>query len=272
MSLSKAVFLSLFLHATLQAQGRPVRGEVLSSKPFSGHYFAEIYDSTSHRVIERAFVSSSGQFEFRNVAREAYTVRISTESGDTVASAPLNAGPIDFPLEIRLPEPKEAKPVSGVVSVSTLRNPPARKASAEFDKARKFLQAGDSPHAIEHLRKAIEISPNYADAHTSLGVQYMLAERYQDALAEYQTVLGIGPAGTRELCNLSAAFFCVRRFAEAEDSARRAVALDSRHPFAHYLLGRALLVDPGKQAESRKHLQLAAPDIPQAAAYLAAYK
>jgi tetratricopeptide (TPR) repeat protein len=273
MSFSKAIVVSLLLHVSLYAQGhRLIRGEVLSSQSFLGSfYFAQIYDQATHLVIERTPVSSAGQFEFRDLGSGSYVVQIATESGDAIASATVDNVSTQGPIQIRLPAPHDAKPISEVVSVARLQHPPARKAYSEMVKAQKFALASDIPQAIEHLRKAIGISPGFADAHTNLGGHYIRTGRFEEGLAEYRTVMTLGPAGPVEFCNLSVALFATRRIPEAEEAARRAVALDSSSPVAHYLLARALLVDPAKRAEARQHLTIAARSIPQAATYLAMF-
>jgi len=265
-SFRKAIVVSLLLHASLCAQSqRLIRGEVLSSRLFLGSdYTAQIYDQRSHQIVERTPVSSSGQFEFHDVGNGSYVVQIANEFGDPIVSVPLDGAGFLSPLQIRLPEADEAKPVSGTVSVARLQHPPARKAFDEMVKAQKFTRAGDIPRAVEHLRKAIGISPDFADAHTNLGGHYIRTGRYEEGLAEYRTVLTLGSAGPMEFCNLSIALFATRHFPQAEEAARHALALDSRSPVAHYLLGRALLVDPARRAEARQHLQFAAPSLPQA--------
>lgn len=108
-------------------------------------------------------------------------MQIATEFGDPIVSAPLDNVSGFSPLQIRLPELENAKPISSLISAARLRHPPSRKAFDEVVKAQKFARADDRPQAIDHLRKAIELSPDYIDAHTNLGAQYIRTDRYPEA-------------------------------------------------------------------------------------------
>jgi tetratricopeptide (TPR) repeat protein len=270
---SKAIVVSLLLHAPLCAQGhRSIRGEVLSPQPFlNGSYFAQLYDPNGHHVVERTPVLPGGDFDFHDAPSGPCTVQIVTDGGDIVVSAPVDSGAFAAPLQIRLPEQNKPKAISGLVSLTALQHPPTHKAMSEVAKAEKFARANDHDQAIEHLRKATQISPEYADAHSNLGTQYVYENRFEEALAEYRKAIAIGPGSPPQYCNLSIALFALKRVPEAEEAARRAVSLDPQSPVCNYVLARALLVNPAKRAEAARHLAIAAPTIPNAARFLATF-
>lgn len=127
------------------------------------------------------------------------------------------------PLSIRLPGMDLARPDSGVVSASRLLHPIPPKAYKEFCRSQKIFQAGDIRSSMQHLERAIQIDPDYMEAHNNLGVRYMRLEQYEKALTEFQKTIVLDPESAKGHLNLSLALSILRRYPEAEVAARRAV-------------------------------------------------
>ena len=56
-----------------------------------------------------------------------------------------------------------------------------------------LLQAGRTNEAMRHFRKAVELSPDFWQAHHNLGSRYLLENRFDEARAEFETVLRLRP-------------------------------------------------------------------------------
>jgi Flp pilus assembly protein TadD len=149
-------------------------------------------------------------------------------------------------LEIHLRTPEQQRPVTGVVSAQQLRNEIPKKALREFRRAQEAVEKGKIQRAIEHLRKAIQIHPAFAEAHNSLGVKFMMLGDYGRAAAAFEEAVRLRPATSEPLGNLGIALHGVNRFDEAERLIRRSLelqpeAVKSRFALALVLSSRAKL-------------------------------
>ena len=59
--------------------------------------------------------------------------------------------------------------------------------------------------AIAEYRTALQLDPQYADAHNNCGAAYYYMKRYDDAIAEYQTALRLDPNCPNAAANLKLA-------------------------------------------------------------------
>ena len=89
---------------------------------------------------------------------------------------------------------------------------------------------GQVDEAIAHYQKALEIKPDYAEAHNNLGLGLAGRGQFDEAIAHYRKALEIEP-GNAEFCNnlawlrATGPLASVREGAEAVDLAQRAVRL-----------------------------------------------
>ena len=58
------------------------------------------------------------------------------------------------------------------------------------------LQAGNPQQAVEHLRQAVKLDPNYGLAHYYLGVAYRTLDRLADSIAAFEHAWKITQEGT----------------------------------------------------------------------------
>jgi Tfp pilus assembly protein PilF len=229
----------------------------------SGPYTVELTSFASNAAIERTISNPDGKFEFHSVAAGNYTIMVKTEGGDVIAIQDVSSAMGNTYVHIHVAEPVTYKPVNGSVSAITLQHHAPNKAIHEMNAAMKKSRAGDSAAAQEHLRAALQIDPEFSEAHTNLGAEYTRAGKLDLAYAEFESALKTGPKGAMEYCNIAVVALAMRRVAEAEQEARQALSIDSRNPQANYLLGK-ILASQGHYDEAAKRLKLAAPDIPNA--------
>jgi len=245
-----------------QSGSRSWMGELRSDSPrlFSG-YTVELYD-LQHVRVDRANVGLDGQFEFSRVAEGDYRMEISDGRGQVVYQDLIHISGNINRTEVRLPNETAARPPSGPVSVTQLLHPPAAKAIAHARAAEKLSESGQYAKAAAELEAAVRISPEFADARTNLGAQYVRLGRYADAFNQLQRSVEIRPS-VPALTNLAYVQLVLGSPANAAATARAALRLDGGNPAAHYFLGIALSRS-GSMAEAVQHLEKAAETMPAA--------
>ena len=78
-----------------------------------------------------------------------------------------------------------------------------------------LLQEGSIDEAISHFRRALELNPDYFDAHQSLGNALGQTGQFDEAIAELATAVRLQPSEERAQRNLRATI-------GARDQAKRA--------------------------------------------------
>ncbi len=107
-------------------------------------------------------------------------------------------------------------------------------------------QAGDahrgSPVLLEatsHLRSAIQIAPDYADAYNELGVAYQHLQQYDQALTAFERAVALDRDNPRFLNNLGVCDLALARYPEAVTALARALQIAPRDGNAWLNLGTA---------------------------------
>ena len=116
------------------------------------------------------------------------------------------------------------------------------------------LEAGSPAEARQAYARALDLDPDYADAHVNLG--RMLHESGDAAAAEphYRRALEIRPSDATAAFNLGVALEDLRRLPEALLEYQHAVRLDPSHADAHF--NAATLAERlGRSAEALRHLR-----------------
>jgi tetratricopeptide (TPR) repeat protein len=80
--------------------------------------------------------------------------------------------------------------------------------------------------AVDNLRAAIALSPNYADLHYHLGVAYLNQNLLVDAVSSFQRALEINPAYSRALLQSGVARYQLGEHEEGLNIAEQAATLD----------------------------------------------
>jgi tetratricopeptide (TPR) repeat protein len=165
------------------------------------------------------------------------------------------------------PEPAPLAVAGNTVPVSQLRIP--FKAVKEFERARKAFQSGDIRTSADHLQKAVQIYPDFIDAHNALGLRFVQIGEYQKALAEHEIALSLNPRNAQTHQDLSLALLLLNRFHEAEAEARQALELDIQAAAPRYFLARALIGQGRVTSEAIQMLQQSEDAFPNASLVLA---
>jgi predicted negative regulator of RcsB-dependent stress response len=91
-----------------------------------------------------------------------------------------------------------------------------------------LLQNGQMDEAEPYFQKALEIYPNYAEAHYNLGIVLFQKGQVDEAIAHFQKALEINPLLAEAYDNLGTAFAREGRFSEAMTKFQEALRLNPR--------------------------------------------
>src|SRR5258707_6878850 len=160
-----------------------------------------------------------------------------------------------------------ARPAAGPVPVSQLRIP--SKALKEFERYQKAFHSGALSTSVGHLQKALQIFPDFIQAHIALGLRFIQLSEYRKALTEQETALALDPRSAQTHQHLSFTLLLLNRNQQAEAEARQALDLDSQSAAARYVLGRALVAQGRATADAIEMLRQSENVFPNASLVLA---
>jgi len=175
-------------------------------------------------------------------------------------------------LTLKLPELKVSRPVSGIVSVRNLVPPKAQK---ERLRAQRAHANGKSAESIQHLKRAIRIHPDYLQAHNNPGVRYRGSGDFDRTALAFGKAVKLDPSSAQAHANLTLTLVALKRYAEAEVSARRALQFEPDRLKARCALGLTDAANNNCTQEAAQNLNGAAEEFPKArltAAHALAYQ
>jgi tetratricopeptide (TPR) repeat protein len=132
--------------------------------------------------------------------------------------------------------------------------PTWERAWLEYAKIR--FSTGNRPGGEEALRRAIQLAPDYVEAHYFLGISLFQRGEYAEAGVRFRTVTRLNPADARAHYQLGK---CLRRQGErkgALDAFRKAIRCRLNYAPAHTALAE-LLAQDGDKPQALHHLRLA---------------
>jgi tetratricopeptide (TPR) repeat protein len=211
--------------------------------------------SNQIRPVDRAHVFADGRFEIRNVSDGEYMLNIKTEMGDLLHREVVQVQSYDRRLVVKLRSPASPRPASGVVSIQQLTRKPGKEAQKAFRKSLKLMAKGEPARSLAWLEEAVRLDPEYMQAINNLGVRYLIANRVDDAIAQFQRAIAIDQHAPASYSNLAHALVIKGDPASAERAVRRAVELNPEDPKAAYLLGLALVMQDKFTTEAVANLR-----------------
>ena len=223
------------------------------------------------RAIHETFSDLSGRFSFPGLSRGTYQL---TAEGDGVnfetttvyaEIAAFGASAQTFTQDIQL-RPIAHKPARqpGVVNAFSLAVPQA--AQDALAQGVKLADEGKTDAAIENLRNAIKIFPEYFDAHLQLGNVFLKLEKFDEAIAELDLARQINPNDERAYQSFGLLLMKQKNFAVAVAVFVEASRLNPSNPMNQVMRATALIHQAAGAAEERSFLLgRAAAAISQAA-------
>lgn len=253
-----ALFLWLLLSCSVLAcaQGANViEGKVITPGGTQPNTPVRVKLTFNGRAIHETFTDLSGRFSFPGLSRGVYQL---TAEGDginfetTTVYAEVSAfgsAPQTFTQQIQL-RPIAHKPTAqpGVVNAFTQNVPDAAKQA--FATGVKLAEDGKTEAAIENIRNAIKIFPDYFDAHLQLGNMFLKTEQFNEAIAELDLARQVNPNDERCYQSFGLLLMKQRNFAMAVAIFAEAARLNPANPMNAVMKATALIHQAAVAPES----------------------
>jgi Flp pilus assembly protein TadD len=238
-----------------------IRGKLLFSHPNAPDERIEVNLEQRFQRIQTTFTDSLGQFFFRNLAPNAYTITVRYPGYEDVnQQVEIYSTNTSTSVVIQMQPELAVKRTNGafegddpdVVDVKQMTKTYPKKAVQEYEKALEQNRKGDTNSAIQHLEGAIKIAPDFYHAHNNLGVAYLRLQRFRDAEKQYRIAKELNPRAEQPLVNLAILFITEsdsrrsegrdvygKLLDEAMDSLDEAIKMKPASATAHFYLGTA---------------------------------
>jgi tetratricopeptide (TPR) repeat protein len=257
-ALSLLLLLSSFSVAHAQS-ANVLQGKVITPSGTQPTNPVRVKLTFNGRPIHETFTDLSGRFSFPGLSRGTYqllaegdglTFETTTVSADVAAFGP---APQSFTQDIQL-RPIRHKPNTppGVVNAFSQNVPPAAKQA--LDAGLKLAEEGKTDAAIENIRKAIQIFPDYFDAHLQLGNTFLKTDQLQEAIAELDKARLINPNDERAYQSFGLLLMKQRNYAVAVAVFAEAARLNPENPMNPVMRATALIHQAAGSEEDRSYL------------------
>lgn len=210
----------------------------------------------------------NGSFKFQGLRPGTYTVIVEGgESYETVRERifiePEETGPVRgttppryYTVQIYL-QPKGERRGEGKPEVvnSSLAGVP-KLAADYYRKASELARQGATNEAIENLRQALLIYPDFTLAWGDLGVQYLKLKQFDKAVKALEAGLKLDHDDFGMLLTYGLVLLEKGEYGASADKLRRAIKVRNSSPLGHYYLG-LVLIRQRKFDEAEDELRLA---------------
>lgn len=122
----------------------------------------------------------------------------------------------------------------------------------------KFSYDWEFTAAEREFRRALEINPNYSDAHKMNSYYLTAMGRFDDALKEMTRAQELDPLNLEKIAGSGEVLYHQRRYDQAIEQYGKALEMDPNSGFVHWALGRTLLAQ-GKYDEAVAELKKSIP-------------
>jgi tetratricopeptide (TPR) repeat protein len=218
-------------------------GSILQSDgtPFIGASPVVFLNGAVKPFSSQTMAGRDGRFKFKNIPAGTYTVvaavarvgelRKTVEVGPSFADSKRTVA-VTIVFDQTVPVIRGGGISAAELSVS-------EDAAREYKRAHDSLSRHDVKGAIERLKRAVEISPQFATAWNQLGVIAYQTKEYQQAEGYFREALKQDADAYSPLVNLGGALLALDRFEEALEINRAAVKARPGDALAHSQLGKS---------------------------------
>jgi tetratricopeptide (TPR) repeat protein len=227
------------------AQAAYIRGQIFYEDGTVAHHIVVRLRSDKITYMDEQTTDPEGKFNFVGLVPSIYTLTIEGQNVKAyekfidISNSKMSFEHITLHYEHK-PDAQNVPPEGAGATVSAHDvNLPAA-ARKEFETAQKLLnEKHDAENGIKHLRKAIDIYPNYAQAHMILGLTYLELQKPDQAQPELEKAAELDPQLPGAFFGLGTLYNQQKKFPEAAKALRQGLNLTPKVPDAEYQLAQA---------------------------------
>src|SRR5581483_6120459 len=202
-------------------------------------------------TVQTVYTDSQGTYGFHTLPPNPYFVVINDDNYQPerreAEIVPSSLSPmvfVDFTLVPRNAQPEKAsvpdKSNGANVNLTDVREYAAKfpkPALKEFKKGISADQDGNKDDAIKHYQKAVQIAPDFYEAHNNLGSDYLSKSDFPSARKEFSEAVRGNQSDSAGYFNLSNVCMLMGELPEAKNYLDEGMRRDPESPLGHFLLG-----------------------------------
>lgn len=226
--------------------GHSLQGKVITPNGSQPNVPVKVTLTFGGRRLYEVFTDLSGRFSFTGLSRGVYHL---TAEGDgltfetTTVSAEVSAfgsAPQLFTGDIQL-RPLRGKPTPRAAVLNAFTQNVPKAAQEALETALRLIAEKRSERAIERLKDAIRIFPDYFEAQFQLGNEHLKAGRFEDAIAHLDRAREINPNDERPYQSFGLLLMQQKNYAVAAAVFSEAARLNPENPFNPAMHATALI-------------------------------
>jgi Flp pilus assembly protein TadD len=226
-----------------------IQGRVQTENQQSVPEMLEVRLEKDGAPVKQTYLPSDDNFEFTNLPEGSYKLVIRPEKFEDVNLNVDVSGRVSQTFYIHVvlvPKGSEAHDanklradddLADTVSVMLLSQKIPSKAQKCYRKSLDLQNKKKYPQAIQQLKQAIALSPEFYSAQRNLGILYMLSESPSEAISPLEAALKINPKSAKVNYTLGLATLRLSDLPHANDYFSRVVSLAPNQAGPHYFQG-----------------------------------
>lgn len=195
-------------------------------------------ETHSGALVDQITTDSMGRFRFTRLRQGQYRVS-ATGTGATsliqLVDLSRSSPRVHIFLEL-IPDPPTFASRASLRGVIDARIP--AEARAAFDKGRTALAEKKPNAANSYFKKAIEIYPDFHEAHLALGLLYMDAGEWEKAEISLRQAVRTNPKSVSAMVSLGEVYRRLKKYPEGEQVLEEALKVDVNSWESNFTLGR----------------------------------
>jgi Tfp pilus assembly protein PilF len=214
------------------------------------------------RVPRQKMRVVDGNYHFDSVPSGSYQFLVSDQSGRVIFKETKLVQDAAEYVILAAPPERSKFSSANIVSFAELKHQTPRKARAEFNAASRATEEGHPTAGVAHLLKALEIDPQFADAHTNLAVHYAKMGRTPQSLQEAKIAFEISPETPDIAYNYAMLLLSGGKYQECESVARYMIKSENYTPQMKAALAASLIGQRRDFDEAFAYVREAATEFP----------
>jgi tetratricopeptide (TPR) repeat protein len=240
-----ALFVLIMATAAAGQRNRSLKARVLMPDGSPSQSVKVRLEGSEGELIRDSFTDSTGIFEVSSLGTGIFTIVVPTNdrtyatTTERIEITRNSPDVVTLTVYLNPKEESETRLKGGrhTVSAREASTSVPKKAREAYNRSVDLSRRGQIEQAIEELKRAIALYPEYVHAYNDLGVAYIKLDLIDDAIRALEKSITLDPQAFNPRLNLGIANVRRKDFAQAEPPLRTAIGIDASVPLAHLYLG-----------------------------------